>query len=181
FDFRTLELARNGPGRPSFRPGPRGPPPQMPPSVMPKGVEQPSGVEHSVQFAVLASGSRGNATLIQAGGVGVLLDVGIGPRTLASRLASVGASWERIAAVLLTHTHGDHIEDATLHAMARRGVMLYCHEGHRAELGSFPGYRALEAAGLIRGFESEPFLTPSGMRVEPVALSHDSGPTFGFR
>jgi hypothetical protein len=76
---------------------------------------------------------------------------------------------------------GDHIDDATLHAMARRGVMLYCHEGHRAELGTFPGYRALEAAALIRGFEADPFLTPSGMRVEPVALSHDSGPTFGFR
>ena len=32
----------------------------------------------SVQFAVLASGSRGNATLVQAGGAGVLLDLGIG-------------------------------------------------------------------------------------------------------
>ena len=57
--------------------------------------------------------------------------MGIGPRSLAHRLASVGSSWERIGVALLTHTHGDHIDDATLQAMARRQVPLYCHEGHR--------------------------------------------------
>jgi phosphoribosyl 1,2-cyclic phosphodiesterase len=141
----------------------------------------PKGLEHSVQFAVLASGSRGNATLIQAGGVGVLLDVGIGPRALAGRLASVGSSWDRIAAVLLTHTHGDHLDDATLRWMARRQVLLYCHEGHRAELGLMGGFRALGAANLVRGYDAEPFLTPTGLRVEPLRLWHDSEPTFGFR
>src|SRR3954451_13242452 len=135
----------------------------------------------SVQFAVLASGSRGNATLIQAGGAGVLLDLGIGPRAVAQRLESVGSCWERIAAALLTHTHGDHIDDATLHAMARRRVLLYCHEGHRDGLGGHPGFQALAAAGLIRCFGDDPFLTPTGLRVEPLALRHDAGPTFGFR
>src|SRR6516162_1031256 len=105
----------------------------MPQSVVPKGVEQ------SVQFAVLASGSKGNCTLIQAGGAGVLLDVGIGPRALAGRLHSVGSSWQRIGVALLTHTHGDHFDDATLQAMARKRVVLYCHDGHRAELRSLPG------------------------------------------
>ena len=135
----------------------------------------------SVQFAVLASGSRGNATLVQTGGAGLLLDVGIGPRALAHRLESVGSSWDRIAAALLTHTHGDHLDDATLQGLARRGVPLYCHEGHRAELGLLAGFRVLEAAGLVRSYETEPFLTPTGLRVEPVPLLHDSGPTFGFR
>jgi phosphoribosyl 1,2-cyclic phosphodiesterase len=135
----------------------------------------------SVQFAVLASGSSANATLIQAGGVGVLLDLGLGPRALAQRLESVGSSWGRIAAALLTHTHGDHVDDATLHAMARRGVTLYCHEGHRAGLERLPGFRALDASDLVRHFADGPFLTPTGLRIEPLPLRHDSGPTFGFR
>jgi phosphoribosyl 1,2-cyclic phosphodiesterase len=146
-----------------------------PTSVMPRGVE------HSVQFAVLASGSRGNATLIQAGGVGLLVDVGIGPRALAHRLESVGSCWERIGAALLTHTHGDHIDDATLQAMARRRVLLLCHEAHREGLASLAGFRALDESGLVRCYGADPFLTPAGLRVEPVPLSHDSGPTFGFR
>jgi phosphoribosyl 1,2-cyclic phosphodiesterase len=147
----------------------------MPQSVVPKGVEQ------SVQFAVLASGSRGNATLIQAGGAGVLLDVGIGPRVLAGRLKSVGSSWQRISGALLTHTHGDHFDDATLRVMAGKRVVLYCHEGHRTEMRWLAGFRDLETAGLVRSYGERPFLTPTGLRVEPVPLWHDSGPTFGFR
>ena len=46
----------------------------------------------SVQFAVLASGSRGNATLVRSGGAGLLIDLGIGPRALAERLESVGSA-----------------------------------------------------------------------------------------
>jgi hypothetical protein len=65
--------------------------------------------------------------------------------------------------------------------MARRRVPLYCHEGHRGELGPLAGFRALAAAGLVRGYDADPFLTPNGLRVEPVPLRHDSGPTFGFR
>jgi phosphoribosyl 1,2-cyclic phosphodiesterase len=134
-----------------------------------------------VQFAVLASGSRGNATLVQAGGAGILLDLGLGPRALAQRLESVGWEWRRIAAALLTHTHGDHFDNATLHRLAKYRVTLYCHEGHRAELAHHTGFQALGCAGLVRDYDERPFLAPTGMRIEPVALRHDGGPTFGFR
>jgi phosphoribosyl 1,2-cyclic phosphodiesterase len=134
----------------------------------------------SVQFAVLASGSQGNATLIQAGGAGMLLDVGLGPRALGGRLESVGASLSRVASALLTHTHGDHVNNLTLHRMERHRTIFYCHEGHRTELSRRSGFRALERTGLVRYFDERPFLTPAGFRVEPVELRHD-GPTFGFR
>ncbi len=134
----------------------------------------------SVQFAVLASGSRGNSTLVRTGGAGLLIDLGLGPRTLDARLASVDSDWGHVAAALLTHTHGDHIDDATLVALSRRGLPLYCHEGHRPRLAGRAGFDALDAAGLVRHYDERPFLTPAGFRVEPLELSHD-GPTFGFR
>jgi phosphoribosyl 1,2-cyclic phosphodiesterase len=134
----------------------------------------------SVQFAVLASGSQGNATLVRSGGTGLLIDLGIGPRALDARLASVGSSLEHVAAVLLTHTHGDHVDDAGLQRLARRGIPLYCHEAHRADLGRHEGFGRLVAAGLVRDYDDRPFLTPNGIGVEPLELSHD-GATFGFR
>lgn len=134
-----------------------------------------------LQFAVLASGSRGNATLIRAEGAGLLIDFGIGPRAMAQRLESVGARWDQVAAALLTHTHGDHVDDNTLRAFSKYHVALYCHEGHRASLARFDGFEALESAGLLRHYDDRPFLTPNGVRVEPLTLSHDGGPTFGFR
>jgi phosphoribosyl 1,2-cyclic phosphodiesterase len=134
-----------------------------------------------VQFAVLASGSRGNATLVRAGGAGLLIDLGLGPRAMAGRLESVGAGWHDVGSALLTHTHGDHIDDNTLRAMAKQGVCLYCHEAHRAELAPLEGFQSLDGAGLIRHYDDRPFLSPTGMRVEPLELRHDGGPTFGFR
>lgn len=135
----------------------------------------------AVQFAVLASGSRGNATFIRCGGAGLLLDVGIGPRELARRLESVGASWQNVAAALLTHTHGDHVDDHGLMCLARHRVPFYCHEGHRPALARRAGFQALVEAGLVRHYDDRPFLTPAGMGVETLELRHDGGPTYGFR
>src|SRR5262245_29829903 len=134
-----------------------------------------------VQFAVLASGSRGNSTLVRCRGAGLLIDVGIGPRALGERLESVGASWSVVAAVALTHTHGDHIDSGTFSELARRRAAVYCHEGHRAELAADPGFRELEAAGLVTCYDEHPFLSSTGLRLEPIRLRHDSGPTYGFR
>jgi phosphoribosyl 1,2-cyclic phosphodiesterase len=134
-----------------------------------------------VQFAVLASGSRGNSTLVRGRGAGLLLDVGIGPRALGERLASVGASWSCVAAVVLTHTHSDHVDSGTFAELARRGVSLHCQEAHRRQLAQDPGFRKIEEAGLIRCYDDRPFLTSTGLRLEPIELRHDGGPTFGFR
>ncbi len=112
---------------------------------------------------------------------GLLIDVGIGPRAIAERLESVGSSWSQIAAVVLTHTHGDHVDSATFAELARRGIALHCHEGHRAHLAGDAGFCKLEAAGLIRCYDDHPFLIASGLWLEPIELSHDGGPTFGFR
>ena len=137
-------------------------------------------VTMSLQFAVLASGSQGNATLVETGGGALLLDCGLGPRVLAHRLESVGSCWDRVRSALLTHTHGDHVDDFTLRRMAKQRVFLYCHEGHRGPLARFAGFRELDDAGLVRHYDDRPFLTPSGQQVEAIELRHD-GPTFGFR
>lgn len=135
-----------------------------------------------MRFATLASGSLGNAALVRADGAGLLIDVGLGPRALAERLESVGWDWARIGAVVLTHTHGDHVRSASLQALAKRRIPFICHEGHCAALKAMPGFRNLDRAGLVKTYvEDQPFLTPSGHRVEPITVTHDGGPTFGFR
>src|SRR5262245_9453933 len=98
----------------------------------------PAGVAHggamALQFVVLASGSRGNAALVRAGGPSLMIDLGLGPRTIHARLAEVGPSWDAIAGVLLTHTHGDHVGPNALRWAARRKLTLHCHESHRTSL-----------------------------------------------
>src|SRR6516164_6152147 len=109
-----------------------------------------------LRFTVLASGSAGNASLIEVDGYGLLLDAGLGPRILTRRLQKIGASWENIQAGLLTHTHCDHWGERTLAHFAERKIPLYCHSSHRKELSQVsPAFGALDAAGLIRVYKAK--------------------------
>ena len=137
----------------------------------------------ALRFTVLASGSGGNASLVEANGFGLLLDAGLGPRQLAGRLAAAGASWHNVHAVLLTHTHSDHWNERTLLHLQRRGLPVWCHADHHHTLemysASFP---ALRTAGLVRGYEEgREWLLAPGLRCRPLRLRHDGGATFGFR
>jgi phosphoribosyl 1,2-cyclic phosphodiesterase len=137
----------------------------------------------TLRFTVLASGSAGNASLIEVDGLGVLLDGGIGPRTLASRFAAVNRSWDSIHAFLLTHTHTDHWNDRTFAHLRRRGIAVYCHGEHQEPLLAWSdSFRELHAAGLVRHYEpnQELALAPN-LRCRPLPLRHDGGATFGFR
>lgn len=57
----------------------------------------------------LASGSSGNATLIESEQSAVLLDCGISRKKLLQRLEEREIDFEKIEAVVVTHEHGDHI------------------------------------------------------------------------
>jgi phosphoribosyl 1,2-cyclic phosphodiesterase len=135
------------------------------------------------RFTVLASGSSGNVSLLELDGFGLLIDCGLHPRFLTARLQSVGASWDRVSAVILTHTHTDHWKDLTLADLCARRIPLYAHAQHFAHLdrvaASFP---AFSAAGLTREFIDGALieLTPN-LTCRPLLVSHDSVPTFAFR
>jgi phosphoribosyl 1,2-cyclic phosphodiesterase len=135
------------------------------------------------RFTVLASGSAGNASLLQAGGFGVLIDAGLGPRQLGWRLAEVGLSWRDVDVVLLTHTHGDHWRDRTLAHLRRLHVPIYCHPDHHEALLAFSAeFPALCDGNLVRTYEaSMPLILSRSLACRPVALRHDAGATFGFR
>jgi phosphoribosyl 1,2-cyclic phosphodiesterase len=137
----------------------------------------------ALRFTVLASGSGGNATLVEGGGTGLLIDAGLGPRQFAARFADAGASWSSVGAVLLTHTHSDHWKDATLAHLLRRGIPLYCHPGHHRLLDAWSrAFLPLKKAGLVRDYQAGIAFSPAaGLRCLPLPLSHDGGDTFGFR
>jgi phosphoribosyl 1,2-cyclic phosphodiesterase len=136
-----------------------------------------------LRFTSLASGSGGNASLVETDGFGVLIDLGLGPRQLAERLAVVERSWASIHAVLLTHTHSDHWKDRSLTHLRRRRIPLYCHDEHHPDLEEYsPSFAGLKADGLVRSFApGEDLALAAGLRCRALPVRHDGGATFGFR
>ena len=81
----------------------------------------------------LASGSSGNALAVLSGGTRILLDAGISCRRIAASLGELGLGPGDLDAILITHTHSDHISglrtllkrtDAPVWATARAGREL---------------------------------------------------------
>lgn len=66
--------------------------------------------ETKYKFFSLGSGSSGNCYYLGNHEYGILIDVGIGIRTIQRSLREYGIALEKIAAVLITHDHADHIK-----------------------------------------------------------------------
>src|SRR3984957_10881167 len=71
-----------------------------------------------MRMTVLASGSKGNSTVISSTRTRVLVDAGLSCRELLKRMSIAGEDPTRLDAILITHEHQDHI--AGLSVLARR-------------------------------------------------------------
>ncbi|MBI3406857.1 MAG: MBL fold metallo-hydrolase [Planctomycetes bacterium] len=136
-----------------------------------------------MRFHVLGSGSAGNASLLTAGGFGVLIDLGFGPRALDQRLDAVGASWQHVHAAVLTHIHNDHWNEHAFRCLVRMRVPLYCHPVHVESLRrQSESFQQLLDAGLVRCYRvNAPSHLGNDMTCRPLSLKHDGHPTCGFR
>jgi phosphoribosyl 1,2-cyclic phosphodiesterase len=81
-----------------------------------------------LRFSVLSSGSSGNATYLEAGGRGFLVDAGFSCRRLQRLLARIGRDLSHVSAVLLTHGHNDHTSGLPS-LLREREVPLYAAPG----------------------------------------------------
>lgn len=135
------------------------------------------------RFTVLASGSSANASFLQTTSGSILIDCGLGPRELGQRLAVIGANWSNVNAIVLTHTHGDHIKSASLAQIDRLKVPFYIHRQHAEQLAEYSSdYDELRASGTIRFYEEgSPISLGEDVVCLPFRVPHDSDPTFGFR
>jgi phosphoribosyl 1,2-cyclic phosphodiesterase len=85
-----------------------------------------------MRMTVLASGSKGNSTVISSAKTRVLVDAGLSCRELLRRMALAGEDPATLNAIVITHEHIDHV--AGLSVLARRfNIPVYFTEPtHRA-------------------------------------------------
>jgi L-ascorbate metabolism protein UlaG (beta-lactamase superfamily) len=137
----------------------------------------------TMRFAILASGSQGNASYLEADGFGLLIDIGLGPRQLGERLHAVGLRWEQVRAVVLTHTHNDHWNDRTFAFLKHLHIPFYCHQQHHYVLArASAAFGTLSNANLVLAYEpGVRFQLTPRLSCLPFRVLHDSGLACGFR
>jgi phosphoribosyl 1,2-cyclic phosphodiesterase len=130
-----------------------------------------------MRFASLGSGSRGNATLVAAGSTMVMVDCGFSRRETERRMARLGCTPAQLAAILVTHEHGDHLRGVC--ALARHyEVPVWLSSGTRLMLRDevLPELRCFDAMGAVAlgDLEVHPFTVPHDAR-EPCQFVFGDG------
>jgi len=119
-----------------------------------------------VRFASLASGSRGNALLVEHDATLVMVDCGLGVNNVEERLRRVDRHPRDIAALLLTHEHSDHVRGVASFAK-RHGIPVWTTAG-TATAASLTTLPRLRVFGCSRPLEI------GALRVEPFTVPHDA-------
>ncbi len=79
-----------------------------------------------MKIVTLASGSKGNCTLLQSEKCKILIDAGINVSEIETKLLTLNVNPSEIDAILITHEHIDHIKSVGLFAK-KYGSCVYAH------------------------------------------------------
>jgi len=130
-----------------------------------------------MRFASLGSGSRGNATLVEAGSTLVMVDCGFSCIETERRMARLGCTPDQLSAILVTHEHGDHVRGVAPLARKYRlpvwltnGTRMVLQDNNLPEVHHFNGHTDFQVGDL----QIHPFTVPHDAR-EPCQFRLSDG------
>ena len=140
--------------------------------------------EGRLRLHVLASGSKGNCSIVEnpLTGAYVVIDCGTTKKAFMEGCAACGLDPTRVEAILVTHEHTDHTKG--LGVVTRGLSKLGVRPAVFASLAIFNAsseLRELRDAIDLRHFASGDDLSLAGMAVHAFPTSHDAAESFGFR
>ena len=144
-----------------------------------------SYVQSGISLHVLASGSKGNSSVVinEATGEGILIDCGCRRMDLASFFQETGNDPRKVMAILITHDHSDHIKSLAMHMrfFKKYGVsplvftldplIKPCRKKTDTDKGRLADFEVLRFEDSIQ---------VAGLEIAPMPTSHDATASCGF-
>lgn len=129
----------------------------------------------SIRFSILASGSSGNAMVIENDEVKLLVDAGLSARKIEHLMAERQASCEQLDGILVTHEHSDHC--IGLGVLSRKyNLPVYANAKTWSALNKIGDLNEDNKRVITTG-ECIDFGT---LKVDSYGVSHDAAEPIGF-
>lgn len=124
-----------------------------------------------MKVKTLASGSKGNCTIVLCDNTNLIIDMGISYLTLKKSLEENSLSFQDFSGILITHSHNDHIKGlASL--IKHTNLTVYIPEGMYDSLKEYVPYPKCHF------IEDEFFI--NDVKIELIHTSHDAPASVGF-
>ena len=130
-----------------------------------------------MRVCVLASGSTGNATIIESGNQAILIDNGLSYKKLEEAIKKAHFDEKKLTHILITHDHGDHIKGAGI--CARKLNLTVCAPQKTLDV--------MIKKGILKGDKEQVYSLEKGVEdavgcfdVTPFHISHDAVDPVGY-
>jgi phosphoribosyl 1,2-cyclic phosphodiesterase len=121
-----------------------------------------------MRFALLGSGSEGNALVVEVGQTRVLMDCGFSLGETVARLATLELNPQQLNAIVVTHEHGDHIGGVARLARKFSLPVFLTHGTLRSQNGGFDELNAITEINA-----HQPFAIGE-IQIQPYPVPHDA-------
>lgn len=126
-----------------------------------------------MRISVLASSSRGNASVIAAGNTALMVDAGISARRISLGLADCGLRPADVQGIFITHEHRDHVSGLA-QFVSKTPLPVYCSRYLRDDMWSIaPG-------APLTYVEPGSSVQVGDICVTPFSVHHDTVDPLGY-
>jgi len=141
-------------------------------------LDDKKGDMHKLRFQSFASGSSGNCYFLGNASKGILIDAGIGVRTIRKNLRAIGLDFKDIWGIFVTHDHADHIR-----AVGSLGEIHHIpvYATRKTHEGINKSYCVTEKLnGSIRYIEKGETINIADFQITSFNVSHDATDSVGY-
>ena len=133
-----------------------------------------------LRFISLGSGSSGNCYYLQTADDALLIDAGVGLRTLKKHLHNYGLRLDSVKHILITHDHADHVKSVGIISSEYNIPVYAINEVHNGIYRNYCVPRKIPADN-VRPIAKGEKIRLGDFIVTPFAVPHDSSGNVGYR
>ncbi len=143
-------------------------------------------VRRDINVCVLGSSSSGNCTVVWDGKYAILVDCGLPMKRTCEALTELGVRPQGIGLCIISHAHGDHVNNAMFNLFRRLGVpMLAARSSLFEMIGKYKALQGMREEDLVQPFLNDQVGDELHWRwygITPFLVKHDApGGCYGYR